>query len=69
LAVINDVYLTAKEKYGRSAPLLLATLNREELDDFNAYSRLLSPYEDEDDDLRRYLGEKSIKFSIDPLDW
>jgi hypothetical protein len=69
LAVINDVYLTAKEKYGRPAPLLLATLNREELDDFNAYSRLLSPYEDEDDDLQRYLGEKSIKFSIDPLDW
>jgi hypothetical protein len=69
VAVINDTYLTAKEKYGRPAPPPPARLNREELDDFDAYNRLSSPCEDEDDDLQRYLGEKSIKFGIDPLDW
>jgi hypothetical protein len=70
VAVINDVYLTTKEQHGRPAPPpVTSRLNREELDDFDAYNRLSSPYEDEDDDLQRYLAEKPVRFGIDPLEW
>ena len=44
-------------------------MNRHELDDFDAYNRLSSPCEDEDDDLQRYLAEKPVRFSMDPLEW
>lgn len=68
LAVINDVYLNAKEKHGRPAPAPVR-LNRAELDDFDAYNRLSSPYEDEDDDLQRFIAEKPAQFGTDPLEW
>ncbi|KAM0691522.1 hypothetical protein Q7P36_010293 [Cladosporium allicinum] len=42
-------------------------MNRDELDDFNAYNRLSSPCEDEDDDLQRYLAEKPVRFMLKHL--
>ena len=69
VVVINDVYLTAKEKHGRPAPPPPARFNREELDDFDAYNRLSSPHEDEDDDLQRFIAEKPAQFGTDPLEW
>ena len=68
VVVINDVYLTAKEQYSRPVLPIVTRINRDELDDFNAYNRLLSPYEDKDDDLQRYLAEKPIRFGIDLLE-
>jgi hypothetical protein len=42
VAVINDIYLTAKEKHGRPAPPPPARFNREELNDFDATSQALA---------------------------
>jgi hypothetical protein len=68
LAVVREVYLVAKEKHGRPAPAPVR-FNRTELDDFDAYNRLSSPHEDEDDDLQRFMAEKPVQFGTDPLEW
>jgi hypothetical protein len=62
------VYLTAKERFGkpRSRP---ATTARTELDAFDAYNRLSSPQEDEDDGLQRYRDDKISPFGTGPLAW
>ena len=36
---------------------------------YDAYNRLLSPIEDEDDDLYRYKVERIVKYGTDALKW
>jgi hypothetical protein len=67
LAYIDKQYNITKSRHGVAiAPTDLTPIQKE-LTDYDAFNRLLSPSDDDDDDLHRYKSARIVAFGTDPL--
>jgi hypothetical protein len=68
LEYIEKEYNATKERLG-VVPTDPRPSQSQELSAYDAYNRLSSPIEDEDDDLYRYKAERIVKHGTDALKW
>jgi hypothetical protein len=67
---VQEQYNLAKSKHGITAPRdVRSTKQTAELSPYEAFNRLSSPCEDDDDDLQVYMSEKAVAFGTDALQW
>jgi hypothetical protein len=69
IAYIDEQYAIAKAKLGVAAPLPPSRPAPESSDAYDAYNRLSSPTEDDEDDLLRYKTEMIAPLSTDAVQW
>jgi hypothetical protein len=69
LAYIDKQYNITKSRHGVAIAPTDLTHIQKELTDCDAFNRLLSPSDDDDDDLHRYKSARIVVFGTDPLQW
>ena len=66
---IDSQYLITKAASTTTQQQPAMPVVSKDLNLYNAYNRLSSPTEDDEDDLQRYMSERIAPFATDPLQW
>lgn len=66
---IDSQYLIAKAASTTTQQQPAMPVVSKDLNLYDAYNRLSSPTEDDEDDLQRYMSERIAPFATDPLQW